>query len=254
MKIAIITGASSGLGYEMALQLDRILQRTDEIWLIARNERKLQELKSRLRNHVRVIPMDLTDKKSFSIFEQLLQIANPQIRFLVNCAGFGYVGDFEKIPTDELVDMVNCNCVGLTRMTSICSPYFCQNARIIQFASSAAFLPQPGFAVYAASKSYVLSLSRALSEEFNKKHIYVTSVCPGPVATEFFDKAETHGKVLSIKKYIMETPERVVAQAIKDSYHKRKISICGLPIKLFYVLTKIVPEDIILLFFRFFYR
>ncbi len=254
MKIAIITGASSGMGYETSLQLDRILQKTDEIWLVARNKEKMLALKNRLRNNVRIIPMDLTDENCFSTFAQILNIAKPQIRFLINCAGFGYMGDVEDIPTEELADMINCNCVGLTRMTSLCIPYLCKNARIIQFASSAAFIPQPGFAVYAASKSYVLSFSKALSEELRKKQIYVTSVCPGPVATEFFDKAEIYGKTLSIKKYVMETPERVVAKALRDSYCKKKVSVCGFPMKAFYLLTNVIPEDLILMVLRLLYR
>ena len=98
MNIAIITGASSGMGYETALQLDRILQRTDELWLIARNTKKLKELKGRLRNNVRIIPMDLTDPDSFETFSQLLEFAKPQIRFLINCAGFGFMGTVEEIP------------------------------------------------------------------------------------------------------------------------------------------------------------
>ena len=251
MNIAIITGASSGMGYETALQLDRILQRTDELWLIARNTKKLKELKGRLRNNVRIIPMDLTDPDSFETFSQLLEFAKPQIRFLINCAGFGFMGTVEEIPMDEQVGMIECNCVGLTKMTKLCLPYLCRHARIIQFASSAAFVPQPDFAVYAATKAYVLSFSQALSEELRARDIYVTSVCPGPVATAFFDKAEIHGATLAIKKYVMETPKRVVTRALRDSYHKKTMSVCGFPIKVFYLLTCFVPDKLILLGMRF---
>ena len=124
------------------------------------------------------------------------------------------------------------------------------NGRIIQLASSAAFLPQPDFAVYAASKAYVLSLSTALSEELRGRGIYVTSVCPGPVATPFFDKAEVFGKQLAIKKYVTVTPERVVLQALKDSRRRKRMSVCGIPMKAFYLLTKLVPERFILFCMR----
>lgn len=251
MKIAIITGASSGMGYEMTMQLDRILQRTDEVWLIARNTKKLKELKGRIRNNARIIPMDLTDPDSFETFSQLLELAKPQIRFLINCAGFGYMGAVSDIPMDEQIGMIECNCTGLTRMTKLCLPYLCTNARIIQFASSAAFVPQPDFAVYAATKAYVFSFSKALAEELRDRHIYVTSVCPGPVSTAFFDKAEVHGTTLAIKKYVMETPERVVERALKDSYLKKRISICGIPMKLFYGIACVVPDRFILLIMRF---
>ena len=125
--------------------------------------------------------------------------------------------------------------------------------RIFSFsacASSAAFLPQPGFAVYAATKSYVLSYSQALAEELRPKRVFVTAVCPGPVSTEFFDKAEVHGRSFAIKKYVMETPERVVERALRDSRRKRRVSVCGLPMKAFYLLCKLLPHRLILLFMR----
>ena len=250
MKIAIITGASSGMGYETALQLDRLLQKTDELWLIARSEDKLEELKGRLRNNVRIIPMDLTCPESFWDFEKLLMKTKPQIRFLINCAGFGYMGSVDAIPVKQQADMIECNCVALTKMTVLCLPYLCRNARVIQFASSAAFMPQPNFAVYAATKAYVLSFSKALAEELRAKHVYVTGVCPGPVATAFFDKAEVHGTTLAIKKYFMETPTRVVERALRDSCLKKTVSVCGLPMKAFYLVSQIIPDKLLLLGLR----
>lgn len=113
-------------------------------------------------------------------------------------------------------------------------------------ASSAAFLPQADFATYAASKSYVLSLSRALNQELRPKKIYVTAVCPGPVDTPFFDRAEQYGKTLAIKKYVMAAPEAVVKKALLDSYHKKSISVYGLPMKAFAFASKTLPHDLLL--------
>ncbi len=245
-KIAVITGASSGMGYTFALELDRILRTTDELWLIARSKEKLDDLARKLRIKTRVIPMDLTDPKSFDAFERLLCGELPVIRFLINCAGLGYMGSFLNVEQQYHTEMIACNCIGLTRITRMCLPYMTGNGRVIQLASSAAFLPQPDFAVYAASKAYVLSLSKALSEELRDRAVYVTTVCPGPVSTPFFDKAEVFGKTLAIKKYIMETPERVVRQALTDSLRRKRMSVCGLPMKAFYLLTKLVPERFIL--------
>ena len=126
-----------------------------------------------------------------------------------------------------------------------------ENSRIIQLASSAAFMPQPGFAVYAASKAYVNSFSRALYEELRKKKIYVTSVCPGPVDTPFFDIAEKDGKTLAIKKLAMALPEKVVEKAILDSYRKRPVSIYSGYIKAFEILAKTVPHKVILTAMRY---
>ncbi len=249
-RIAVITGASSGIGYTFAKTLDRILHTTDEIWLIARSEDRLRELSEQLRIKSRIVPMDLTNAADFDSFERLLKKELPSIRILVNAAGLGFMGAFMDVEQQCQEEMILCNCIGLTRMTRMCLPYMAWNARIIQLASSAAFLPQPDFAVYAASKAYVLSLSTALGEELRGRGIYVTSVCPGPVLTPFFDKAEVFGKTLAIKKYVMVTPERVVMKALRDSKRRKRMSVCGIPMKAFYALTRFVPNRFILFCMR----
>lgn len=113
-------------------------------------------------------------------------------------------------------------------------------------ASSAAFLPQPDFAVYAATKSYVLSLSRALNAELRYRGIYVTAVCPGPVYTEFFDIAEQYGSTLAVKKLVMITAEKCVSVALHASYHKRDMAVPGIPMKAFLLATKLLPQEGIL--------
>ena len=131
-------------------------------------------------------------------------------------------------------------------MTWYCVPYMRKNSRIIQLASSAGFFPQKNFAIYAASKSYVLSFSRALREELRKKGIWVTAVCPGPVETEFFDIAEKYGSTLAVKKLTMVSADKVVRTALRDSRDKKAISVCSIPIKAFHVVTKIIPDSIIM--------
>ena len=121
-----------------------------------------------------------------------------------------------------------------------------RNGRIIQYASSAAFLPQPGFAVYAATKAFVLSYSRALNAELAKKGICVTAVCPGPVKTEFFSIAETTGTMPLYKKLTMADPKKVVKKAIFDSMMGKSVSVYGIPMKMFRLLCKAVPHSWIL--------
>ena len=176
------------------------------------------------------------------------------IRMLINCAGYGLLGDFANVAAKDVkgqLGMVRLNCEALTHMTHCCLPYMTKGSRIIQLASSAAFLPQPGFAVYAATKSYVHSFSRALGEELLPKGIYVTSVCPGPVDTPFFDIAEKSGSTLGVKKFTLVSAEKVVKLALKDSYHKRPMSVCSLPIQAFEVLAKCLPHQWILTIMRF---
>ncbi len=246
MNIAIITGASSGIGMEFALQMDSYFVTIDEFWLIARNREHLEEVARVLDHKTRIIAMDITDDKKQDVLEDLLVEKNAVVRVLINAAGFGVMGPFSEQERMTAQDMVRLNCEALTALTHRMLPYMRRNSRIIQMASSAAFLPQPDFAVYAATKAYVLSFSRALGEELKEAGIYVTSVCPGPVDTPFFDIAEKTGTTLSIKKYTMVSPEKVVALALKDSYHRRPVSVCSLPIKYLRCLTKTVPHSLLL--------
>lgn len=245
-SIIIITGASSGMGQEFAIQLDSILCETDEIWLIARRRERLEELSKFLEIPTRILPMDVTDNEDMICFKQILKKENAVIRILVNSAGFGLMGAFSKLNIKEQLAMIDVNCKALTELTYNCIPYMRDNSRIIQLSSSAAFLPQKNFAIYAATKSYVLSFSRALQEELRDQRIWVTAVCPGPVETEFFDIAEKYASTLAVKKLTMVTAPQVVERALMDSYHKRPLSVCSFPIRLFHLMCKIVPHSWIL--------
>ncbi len=241
-NIVIITGASSGIGMEFALQIDAHLRKTDEIWLIARNRQKLKTLAGGLRNNTRVLAMDITVDAQIDRLRDMLREERCRIRMLVNSAGYGMIGDVAELRLQEQTGMVRLNCEALTAVTRCCLPFMSRGARILQMASSASFVAQPGFAVYAATKSYVDSFSLALREELKDREIYVTSICPGPVDTPFFDIAERHGSTLSVKKLTQVTPERVVEQALRDACLKRPRSVCSWPIQAFGVLCKILPH------------
>ncbi len=245
MNIAIITGASSGMGREFVYHLDGLFT-LDEIWLIARRENLLEEIAENTEHPVRVICEDLSTPEGIGRVRKLLRKENPCIRMLINCAGYGIMGDFADQDMQEQTGMIDLNCKALTEMTYLCIPYMKANSRIIQLASSAAFLPQPGFAVYAASKAYVLSFSRALRRELSDRRIIVTAVCPGPVRTEFFDRAEANGEILAIKKYAMAEVGDVVRHALIASSRKQELAVYGPLMKGLHVLGKAVPHSWIL--------
>ncbi len=244
MNIAIITGASSGLGMEFATQMDASFSTVDEFWLVARREDKLQELAAKLQHRCRIFALDVTLDESLDDLETAICEAGATVRMLINCAGYGIIGKFAEQDVSLETGMVRLNCEALTNITHRVIPYMKRNSRIIQIASSAAFLAQPEFAVYAATKAYVLSFSKALREELLPQGIYVTAVCPGPVETPFFDIAESTGTMMSIKKFVMAKAPDVVALALKDSYHKRAMSVYSLPIKAFCAVGKLVPDNI----------
>lgn len=246
MNVVVITGASSGIGREFALQMDSYFPHIDEFWLIARRRKELEKTAALLKHKTRILSMDITKDAQLERLEDTLRDKHAVVRMLINCAGYGIMGAFAEQDRGGELGMVRLNCEALTNITHRLIPYMRRGSRIIQLASGAAFLPQEDFAVYAASKAYVLSFSKALHQELLEQEIYVTAVCPGPVDTPFFDIAERTGSTLAIKKFTMVDARRVVKDALRDSYNKRSISVCSLPIKAFRLMSKIVPSCLLL--------
>lgn len=244
MKIAIITGASSGIGEEFVFQADQACNDLDQIWVIARRAEQTEYPLTK--SKIIRLPLDLTTKEAQAVIEEKLRQEEPRIKMLINCAGFGKMGRFEDIPLDTQCDMVECNDIALMKMCHLCIPYMVKGGYILNMASVAAFLPQMRFAVYAASKSFVLSFSRALGYELRDRGISVTAVCPGPVKTHFFDIAEETGYTLFIKKIFMAKTENVVKYAMWCARERRQLSVYGLPMKALHLFGKVFPHRIIL--------
>ncbi len=245
-NIIIITGASSGIGQEFALQIDTAFSNIDEIWLIARREERLQEVAKVMEHTTRLLAMDVSDEYAMDDLEAMLDEEEVVVRMLINAAGFGLMGEFDDIPFPEQNDMLLVNCEALSKLTYMVLPYMARGSRIIQMASAAAFFPQPGFAVYAATKAYVLSFSRALNRELADRGIYVTAVCPGPVNTEFFDVAEQYGDTPLVKKLTMITSEKCVSEALRASYFKKDMAVPGATMKASLLATKLLPHSLVL--------
>lgn len=245
-KVAVITGASSGMGREFAVLIDRSVKNIDEIWLIARRRDRLEELQSELNTACIIIDEDVNTTEFENKYKKILSQENPEVKMLINCAGYGLVGAAGTHGVEVETGVVETNCVGLTKVTLLTLPHMTKNGRIINLASSAAFFPQPGFAIYAASKSYVLSFSRALNSELKDRNIYVTAVCPGPVDTEFFSIAENGVERAWYKDLFMSRAKDVVRQALKDSAQKKEVSVYGTSMKLLMFASKIVPHSVAL--------
>lgn len=247
MKIAVVTGASSGIGREFVRQLGYFYRSLDEIWVIARRRERLEELREKSRVPLRIFDGNLMKKQAYKELSAALKETCPDIRMLVNAAGFGKSGGVESIAAEDMraqTDMVDLNCRALTKMTLLCLPYMSRGSRIVNLASAAAFCPQPQFSVYAATKSYVLSFSRSMGAELRGKGICVTAVCPGPVDTEFF--TVSGGLTNPLKKLTMAKAEEVVHKALKDSRAGRALSIFGLPMRAAFLGAKLVPHSLIL--------
>lgn len=246
-QIAVITGASSGMGREFVLQLDSFCPSLDEIWVMARRGKRLERLAMQSQIPLRIFEGDITRKKIRRALRAALLDEKPALRILVNAAGFGRTGTVAEIAAEEpfiQTDMIDLNCRALTAITEICLPFMRKDSRIINLASAAAFCPQPSFAVYAATKAYVLSFSRALHMELKSKGIYVTAVCPGPVKTEFFRvSGELTG---TLKKLTVAGTQAVVRKALKDSLAKKQLSVYGPPMKAARAGAKLLPHSLIM--------
>ncbi len=251
MSIAIVTGASSGMGREFVHQISKKYKTIDEIWVIARRIDKLNELVDEIDNvRVRPFQFNVANEADLIRFKMLLIQEKPEVRILVNSAGFGIIGSFEQVGGDNS-EMCRVNCYGLTKILELVIPYMtCSRGNIFNIASSAAFMPQPSFATYAATKAYVLSLSRALNRELSDKNITVTAVCPGPVKTEFFDIAEKHTSVKFYKKVTMAKANKVVELALMDGYRGKSMSVYGIVMKSFRILCKMIPHKLLIRFIK----
>lgn len=241
MNVAIVTGASSGLGWEYAKQLAP-RREVDEVWLIARREDRLEELSQKLVGaEGRVFAMDLTDPEQTAELFDTLEREKPTVAWLVNNAGFGAIGPFEEIDCDTHLTMIDLNIRALTELTQRALPYCTAGSRILQVASSAGFGPLGNFAVYAASKAYVLNFSNALATELAPKDITVTAVCPGPVATEFSSIAHQDG-VDKAPEFINAKAGDVVRKSIADARKGKLNSVYGATMKAWAALSGLIPR------------
>ena len=247
MKIAIVTGASSGMGREFVLQLPGFVQ-VDEIWAIARRESALESLKKEVSVPVRPVPLDLLQAESFAAFEKLLEEEQPEVKLLVNAAGFGKFGAYHKVRLQDESRMIDLNCKALLLMTRLCIPYMQPGSHILQLDSLSAFQPVPYITTYGATKAFVLSYSRAMNQELKTKGIRVMAMNPGWVKTEFFQHAfQTNGDGEVQHFDRLYEAKDVVATGLKDLYHSRKdYSVHGLPVKLQVLGVKILPHSIIM--------
>ncbi len=246
MNIAIVTGASSGMGRQFVTQLTGYVS-VDEIWVIARRRSALESLKEECTVPVRPIALDLCESESFTTFAALLEEEKPNIRLLVNAAGFGKFGKFDKISAEDDCKMIDLNCKALVMMTRLCVPYMAPGSHILQLDSLSAFQPVPYITTYGATKAFVLSYSRAMNRELKSKGIRCMAMNPGWVKTEFFNHAtQTNGSEVQYYNYLWEA-EDVVATGLKDLYKTKKdYSVHGFPIQMQVRLVKLLPHSMVM--------
>ena len=247
MNIAIVTGASSGMGREFVKQLHSYVS-VDEIWVIARRKAALESLAEECSVKLRPITLDLCEESSFTEMEALLAQEKPNIRLLVNAAGFGKFGTFDKVSLSDDCRMIDLNCKALVVMTRLCLPYMEKGSHVLQLDSLSAFQPVPYITTYGATKAFVLSYSRAMNAELKPRGIRMMAMNPGWVKTEFFNHAfqiNGDGEVKYFNK-LWEAKD-VVRTGLKDLYKTRKdYSIHGFSVRMQVRLVKLLPHSMVM--------
>lgn len=245
MKIAVITGASSGLGAEFTKMIYKNYEdRLDEIWIIARRMNKLEQLANELFNtKVRALALDLTDLSSFTTLKKMFDEQNVQINMLINNAGYCGCGRFDEMSDQSIYTMIDLNMTALTMMNKCCFPYMKKGSFVILTCSVSSFVPVIDQAVYSASKAYVRFLGQSLHEEMKKKGVNVLTFCPGNMDTEMNVKGSDQAKVsnlpyLDLKKLTDRALKK--AEAGKGSYTP------GWFYKGYRLVSKIIPHALLI--------
>ncbi|MFL6752344.1 MAG: SDR family NAD(P)-dependent oxidoreductase [Sphingomicrobium sp.] len=221
--VALVTGASAGLGVEFARQLSR---RGHALVLVARRKERLDALAGELGN-ARAVAIDLSKPDAAAALMADLDAHGETVDLLVNNAGFGLIGRFAQLDAERLREMIDLNCGTLTALCRAVAPGMIERGSggILNVASTAAFQPGPKMAVYFATKAFVLSLSEALHEELKGRGIKVSCLCPGPTRTEFGEVAGFGGSGL-FERLAMQAPD-VVEAGLKALDKNRAVIVTG---------------------------
>ena len=246
MKIAVVTGASSGMGREFVLQLTQYVE-VEQIWVIARRAEALESLAKEISVPLQVLALDLCREDSYQVYARKLEEEKPDVKLLVNAAGFGKFGAYDKVPLEDDLRMIDLNCKALVAMTRLALPYMAAGSHILQLDSLSAFHPVPYITTYGATKSFVLSYSRAMNRELKVKGVRMMAMNPGWVKTEFFNHAlVTNSGEVQYYNRLYEA-KAVVATGLKDLYRSRKdYSVHGFPTRMQVRLVKLLPHSMVM--------
>lgn len=246
MSLAIITGASSGIGAEFARQLAR--RGVDEFWFVARRRERMVSLGEELGVKYKVIEADLATRDGTDAVLGALRDEHPPVKYFVSAAGFGDFGGFDEITPECVEKMIDLNVKASVTLTHAVIPFMERGGRIITLGSGSAFTPLPYFNVYAAGKAFILHYTKALNYEIKKYGLRATCFCPGWVETEFIDKAAEREDVTMPKPSALHpllNCERAVRGCIRAAERGRSMYVTGLFTKTQHVLYKLLPDSVL---------
>lgn len=238
-KTAIITGASGGIGRVFIRELAK--EALDEIWVVGRNRERLLALKKEFGEKIVPICKDLTKDTDILSISDLLKEQTVSVAWLVNNAGIARMAPTAEFSLSEIKQTIDLNCKAPAELIGICVPFMEKGAKILNIASASAFQPVPYINLYAASKAFERSYSRALNAELKPSGITVTAVCPSWVDTGMLSK-EINGKKVRFPG--ITAPDKVVKKALKDAKKGRDMSVCSLYVKCQHLNVKLMPQKL----------
>ena len=241
MSVAIITGASGGIGSEFARQISK-LEGVDELWFVARNEQRMAALRDEIGLRTKIISADLTTMDGINKVREALASEKPSVKFLVNASGFGNYGAFDEISEDEVIRMIDLNVKALVLITHMTVPYMERGGRIIELGSGSCFTPLPYFNIYSSSKVFVLHYTKSLNHELKKYGVRATCFCPGWVDTEFLGKSLANGNTHPKSMKPLLKCEDVVRRCVKASVKGRAMCVTNWYTKLQHLMFKLLPD------------
>ena len=238
-RIAILTGATGGLGYAFLKELNKYGY--DEIWAIGRNINRLKDLVEEFGNIIVPLCIDLTKTDEISRLSDVLKDQNPKVYMLINNAGIAQMKQSKDLTVEEIEKTIDLNCKAPIILTNICLPYMQKGSKIINVCSASAFQPVPYINLYASTKAFERSYSRALNVELKSLGITVTAACPSWIDTDMLVK-EINGKKVKFKGLI--SPEKVAKTAIADAKNGKDMSVCSLYVKCQHLNVKFMPQKL----------
>lgn len=242
-RIALVTGATGGIGHEFVKQLLDELFGLDELWALARNEENLQHLRDEFGPRVVPVSIDLADSNAVCALAARLERERPTVAMLVNNAGIARMGASGDFPLEEIETTVALNCTAMAQLCTVCLPFMEPGSCILNSSSASAFQPVPYLNLYAATKAFERSYSRALAAEVRGLGITVCAICPSWVDTDLLQR-EVNGRRVAFPGLV--SPERVVTQALRAARKGRDQSVCPLYAKYLHVCSKLLPHRLVM--------
>lgn len=244
MSLAIITGASSGMGREFAKQMHEKYG-VSEFWFIARRRENMEALRDELGVSARIITADLSTPEGLEAVRTALNEEKPEVDYLVNAAGFGTFGAFDELDESVIAGMIDLNVKASVLITHMVVPFMKRGGRIVTLGSGSCFTPLPYFNAYSSGKVFILHYTKSLNFELKRYGIRATCFCPGWVETEFLPKSLASGNPHPKRMSPLLRCDKVVATCLKAVKRGKTMCVTGLYTKLQHLLFKILPDKIL---------